>query len=447
MKKASNDSSMFGTEKIEKILLRIAPPVMLAQLIQALYNIVDSYFVGKYSGEGLAALSVIFPIQFVIIALAVGTGVGVNTYMASLFALKRYKDADETAGAGAVYALIMWGVFSLVAILGLKQYVILSVKSPIAVNYSMIYGEIVCVGSLGIFLESIFTKVHQANGNMRVPMVAQICGAVINIIFDPILIFGWGVIPEMGIAGAAIATVAGQVVAAIITGIGAFRKPPQLTGMIKYGKQIYRLGYPQILMQILMTLYIIIFNIILAGFCDEAVTVLGLYYKVQTFFFIPLLSLQTCIVPVLSYNYARNDRVRCRKIMTQSILISILFMLIGVLCFEFIPDKLIMLFSSNQEVLKIGEIAFRIIGISFIPAVFSLIFPVFFQAIGDAKSSILLSLTRQIFCLIPAFWVLSFIGLEFTWAAFPLAEIITGSIGMVLYINWIRANNIVTVSS
>lgn len=442
MKKASNDSSMFGTERIEKILLRIAPPVMLAQLIQALYNIVDSYFVGKYSGEGLAALSVIFPIQFVIIALAVGTGVGVNTYMASLFARKRYKEADEVAGTGIVYALIMWGVFSLIAILGLKQYVILSVKSPLAVNYSMIYGEIVCIGSMGIFLESIFTKVHQASGNMRVPMIAQVCGAVINIIFDPILIFGWGFIPEMGIAGAAIATVAGQVVAAIITGIGAFRKPPQLASIIKYGEQIYRLGYPQILMQILMTLYIIIFNIILGGFCDEAVTVLGLYYKLQTFFFIPLISLQTCIVPILSYNYARNDSERCRKVMTQSMLISVALMFIGVLCFEFIPDKLIMIFSSNQEVLKIGEIAFRVIGISFIPAVFSLIFPVFFQAIGNAKSSILLSLTRQIFCLIPVFWLLSFIGLDFAWAAFPIAEIITGGIGMVLYINWLRTNNL-----
>lgn len=438
MNNFTNNSHMFETEKISKILIHLAPPVMFAQLIQALYNIVDSYFVGKFSSDALTALSVIFPIQFIIIALGVGTGVGVNTYMAFLFAHKRKNEAKETAGSGAVFAIFMWAVFALLSIFFLKYYVSLCAKSPLAIKYSNIYGQIVCVGSLGIFLESIFTKIHQAGGNMKIPMIAQVCGALINIVFDPILIFGIGFFPKMGVAGAAIATVAGQFVAAIITGICAFQKPPVFPKILSYGKQIYRLGYPQIFMQLLITLYIVVLNIILARFCDEAVTVLGLYYKIQTFFFIPLFALQTCIVPVLSYNYARKSNDRCMKIMSNSIFASVIFMLIGVLCFEFFPKQLIALFSSDKNVLDIGINAFRIIGLSFIPSVFSLIYPVFFQAIGAAKSSVLLAITRQIFCLIPIFAVLSLVGLDYVWFAFPLSEIITGGIGFLLYVKWKR---------
>lgn len=191
-------------------------------------------------------------------------------------------------------------------------------------------------------------------------------------------------------------------------------------------------------MQLLMTLYIVVLNIILAGFCDEAVTVLGLYYKIQTFFFIPLFALQTCIVPVLSYNYARKNNDRCVKIVSTSIGSSVAFMLIGVFCFEFLPELLITLFSSDKNVLDIGIHAFRIIGLSFVPAVFSLIYPVFFQAIGAAKPSVLLAITRQLFCLIPIFAVLSLIGLNYVWFAFPLSEIITGGIGFLLYAKWKR---------
>lgn len=436
MQEMASDSSIFGTERISRILLKVAPPVMLAQLIQALYNIVDSYFVGKYSEEGLTALSVIFPIQFVIIALAVGTGVGVNTYMAYMYAKNRQKEADEAAGTGVVLAVVMWILFSALSAVFLRVYVSMSAASEKAVEYSMTYGMIVCIGSLGIFLESIFTKVHQAGGNMKIPMAAQIAGAAVNIILDPILIFGMFGLPEMGIAGAAIATVLGQYMAAVITGIRGFRKPPALSGIVRYGRKIYRMGYPHILMQMTVTLYIVVLNVILAGFCDEAVTVLGLYYKMQTFFFIPLLSLETCIIPILSYNYARRDYGRCGKIMRESIVISLAFMLVGVVCFEFFPKNLILLFSSSMSVMEIGIPAFRIIGISFLPAVFSLMFPVFFQSTGNPGRSVLLSLTRQIFCLIPIFWLLSRVGLNYVWAAFPLAETITGGIGLFLYWKW-----------
>ncbi len=434
----TTETNLFGTEKIWKILLRLAPPVMFAQLIQALYNIVDSYFVGKYSPDGLTALSVIFPVQLIITALAVGTGVGVNTQMARLYAQKKEKEADETAGTGMALSFFTWILFAILSALLMSSYVATSAKSEAAIQYGITYGKIVCIGSIGIFLESIWTKVLQAGGNMRLPMIAQIAGAVTNIILDPILIFGMFGIPELGIAGAAIATVCGQIVAAVITGTRGFRMPPAFREMKNCIKWIYRLGYPSILMQMLYTVYIVALNIILAGFSDAAVTVLGLYYKMQTFFFIPLLGLQTCIVPVLSYNYASKQYKRCRLIMKDSVLFSLTFMLIGVFCFEVLPKTLLQLFSNEADVLRIGIPAFRIIGSSFLPAVISLLSPVFFQAIGNAKASALLSVIRQLGCLIPIFWAFSKLGLVYTWIAFPAAEVITGVIGIVLYLRQIK---------
>lgn len=438
MEQQVGHNSLFEKESIWKILIRMAPPVMLAQLIQALYNIVDSYFVGRFSNDGLTALSVIFPIQLTITALAVGTGVGVNIVMARLYARGQSEQADGTAGTGEILALITWMVFAVLSAVLMPAYVKTSAQSPEAVEYAVTYGTIVCVGSLGIFLESIWTKVHQASGNMRLPMVAQIAGAITNIVLDPLLIFGFGIFPAMGIAGAAIATVAGQFVAAVITGVTGFRKLPSPAAITRFAKQIYAMGYPSIFMQLLFTVYIVVLNVILAGFSDEAVTVLGLYYKMQTFFFIPLMGLQTCIIPVLSYNFARMNYARCRKIMVSSIAAAMGFMLLGVLCFEVIPGPLITLFSRNATVLAIGKPAFRIIGLSFLPAVLSLMMPIFFQSIGETLPSIVLSLIRQVCCLIPIFWLLSQLGLRYTWIAFPASELITGLVGVLLYRRQVR---------
>ena len=438
MDNSLSESEFLGTERIGKILFRIAPPVMLAQLIQALYNIVDSFFVGKYSDNALTALTVIFPIQLVIIAFAVGTGVGVNTYMASKFAQDREEDAQNAAGTGTVLAVITWAIFALISAIFMRIYVNASANVPAAVEYAVTYGKIVCIGSLGAFLEGNWTKVHQAHGNMKLPMIAQIIGAVVNIILDPILIFGIGFVPEMGVAGAAYATIAGQFVSAVITGIKGFRKPPNHKKMPHYVRRIYRYGYPSILMQALYTVYIMALNMILAGFSDSAVTVLGLYYKMQSFFFIPLLGLQTCIIPVLSYNFTQANYARCKRTMRDSFIISMAFMVVGIICFVFFPDKIIGLFSQNQEVHNIGKIAFPIIGSSFISAVFSLILPVFFQAIGSGRASMFLSLTRQIFCLLPSFWLFSRLGLNYAWLAFPVSETLAGAIGLFLYFRQTR---------
>lgn len=438
MSEGISENNFFGTERIGKILFKMAPPVMLAQLIQALYNIVDSFFVGKYSDDALTALTVIFPLQLIIVAFAVGTGVGVNTYMARKYAQDREKEANGTAGAGMILALISWALFALISVLIMRPYVRTSATLPQVIENAVTYGNIVCVGSLGAFLEGIWSKVHQSRGNMRLPMFAQIAGALTNIILDPLMIFGVGFFPEMGAAGAAYATVVGQTVAAVIVGIKGFSRPPAWRDFPHYVKRIYFYGYSSITMQALYTVYIVGLNVILAKFSDFAVTVLGLYYKMQSFFFIPLLGLETCIVPVLSFNYTRKEYERCRDTMKLSFSISALFMLVGVISFLFFPRQLIGIFSSNAEVHKIGAVAFRIIGTSFIPAVFSLMTPVFFQAIGDGKTSTVLVLIRQIFCLVPIFWLFSFIGLNYTWLSFPISESIAGSIGIVLYVRTLK---------
>ncbi len=439
----ASDNSYFGTDGIWTILRKIAPPVMIAQFIQALYNIVDSLFIGSYSPDGLTALSVIFPVQLVLTALAVGTGVGVNTLMARQYATGRPKDANDAAGTGTVLAIISWIVFTAIMVPLMEPYVRTSANIPQAIDYAVTYGTIVCAGSIGLFVESIWSKVHQAEGNMRLPMYAQLVGAVLNIVLDAVLIFGWGPFPEMGVAGAAVATVIGQCAAAVIVGISGSRMPPAIRAMKIHARQIYRLGYPSIVMQSLYTVYIIILNMILAGFCDEAVTVLGLYYKLQTFFFIPLMALSTCVVPVLSYNFARKEYGRCRELTNDSLVICVAFMALGVVCFELFPAQLIALFSGTPTVVEIGIPAFRLIGASFFCAALSLFFPVFFQAIGAGRASVLLSMTRQIFVMVPVFWGFSFIGLDYVWIAFPVAETVAGLLGLALYkrqqMDWARS--------
>ena len=433
-------TEFFAQEKISKVLRKLAPPVMFALLIQALYNIVDSFFVGQFSVAGLTALSVIFPIQFIAISVAVGTGVGVNTYMARKYGQENPQAADKAAGTGMVLELISWFVFAVLCYAFMRPYVLTSASEAEAVEAAVVYGNIVCLGSIGVFLEGNWTKVQQAQGKMQVPMLAQVAGALINIVLDPLLIFGWGFVPALGIAGAAYATVIGQLLAALITYFAGYRRPPtQLAELWFYTKRIYYYGYSSILMQASCTVYIVFLNMVLAGFSDAAVTVLGLYYKLQTFFFIPLLGLCTCIVPVLSFNYARKAYERCRETVRESCYISAAFMLVGFSCFVFLPEQVINIFSDDAEVHKIGLLAFPIIGTSFFSAVFSLMMPVTFQALGFGRTSTLLALTRQIFLLMPSFWLLSLIGLNYTWLAFPISETVAGGLGFYLYRRVIRS--------
>ena len=432
------NNDFFGTEKISKILLKMAPPVMLAQLIQALYNVVDSFFVGRYSERGLTALSIIYPIQLLMIALAVGTGVGINTEMAYNLGIGRKRRSDETAGIGTPLALLMWVIFAVVCFFLMPAYARMNTSSEEIITMVVLYGRIVCVLSIGLFLESVWTKVHQAEGNMRTPMIAQIIGAIVNIALDPLLIFGLCGLPKMGIGGAATATVVGQIAAALIVMKGGFRKIPALVVFPHQIKRIYKLGIPNILMQAAYTFYIFGLNLILATFSDQAVTVLGLYYKWQAFFFIPLGAMQTCIVPVVSYNYAAGKYERCKKTLKVAIIFGIALMMIGVVLFETIPGPMLHVFSHDPKVISIGEVAFRFIGISFIPLVRSLTFPVFFQALGHAVKSSILTIIRTVFLFIPLAYLFSRFGLNYFWLTFPVTDSITTLAGYLFYRQFVK---------
>ncbi len=426
-------TDFFGTEKISKILLKLAPPVMLAQLIQALYNIVDSLFVGRYSESGLTALSIIYPIQLLMIALAVGTGVGINTVMAAKLGMGKGKEADEYAGVGTPLAIAMWFLFAVIGWLIMPAYARMSTESADVINDVVVYGRIVCVFSMGLFLESIWTKVLQANGDMKTPMLAQIFGAVTNIILDPLLIFGLLGLPKLGIAGAAIATVVGQIVAALIVFRKGFRKSPAKEVYPHHVVKIFCLGVPNILMQSAYTFYILGLNLILATFSDQAVTALGLYYKWQTFFFIPLGAMQTCIVPVISFNYAARKIDRCKKILTTAVGFGLVLMSVGTLCFNLIPTQMLQVFTSDALVIEIGSFGFHIIGISFIPMVTSLIFPVFFQAVGSSLKSSFLTVVRTVILFVPLGFLFSRLGLNRFWLTFPVTEVITSAVGLLFY--------------
>lgn len=434
----TDTAELFGKEKISKVLLKLAPPVMLAQLIQALYNIMDSLFIGKYSDSGLTALSIVYPLQLLMIALAVGTGVGINTVMAARLGAGKTKEADEYAGVGTPLAAALWVIFAALAWFLMPAYAEMSTSSPEVIADVISYGRIVCVFSFGLFLESVWTKVHQANGGMKVPMAAQIAGAVTNIILDPLFIFGMFGLPELGIAGAAVATVAGQVVAALIVMKGGFRRAPELKKFPAHIKLIFRLGTPNILMQAAYTLYIFGLNLILATFSDQAVTVLGLYYKWQTFFFIPLGSMQTCIVPVISYNYAARNIDRCKKTLWTSVFFGMALMFLGTLCFELIPGQMLRTFSSDELVVSIGIQAFRIIGISFIPLVTSLTFPVFFQAVGSSVKSFMLTVVRTVVLFVPLAFLFSRFGLGWFWLTFPVTDTLTSLVGLIFYRKFLK---------
>lgn len=426
-------TDLFGTEKISKILLKLAPPVMLAQLIQALYNIIDSLFVGRYSDSGLTALSIIYPLQLLMIALAVGTGVGINTVMAAKLGVGNEKEADEYAGVGTPLAGFMWLLFAVICWFAMPFYAKMSTNSEVIIHDVIVYGRIVCVFSFGLFLESIWTKVLQSCGDMKTPMTAQIIGAITNIVLDPLLIFGMFGFPKMGIAGAAVATVSGQIMAVLIVMKKGFRKSPHRQVYPHHIAKIFQLGIPNILMQSAYTFYILGLNLILATFSDQAVTALGLYYKWQTFFFIPLGAMQTCIVPVISYNYAARNIERCKKTLSASIVFGMSLMALGTLCFVCIPSQMLRVFTSDELVIAIGRVGFRFVGISFLPMVTSLIFPVFFQAVGSSLKSSLLTVIRTVVLFVPLAYLFSRFGLNWFWLTYPVTEVITSLTGAYFY--------------
>lgn len=294
---------------IRKLLLKLAPPVMLSLLIQSIYNIVDSYFVASYSSKGFLALSIIFPIQLLMTALATGTGVGITILISKMDGEGKKGSQDHIVKTGIFAGILNALVFAFLGCILIRFYYSISSNILTVQNLGISYAKIIFLLSPGLFVESVCTKIHQAKGNMMLPMAALVSGAILNVILDPLLIFGYFNLPELGIRGATFATVFGQWISMLIVLIPLLKRYDLRSKISKHILvRIYLLGFPSIIMQSLYTLYIVGLNLILKLFSENAVTALGIYYKLQTFFFIPLFGLQQVIVPIISYNYATKKK-------------------------------------------------------------------------------------------------------------------------------------------
>ena len=430
-----------GDTPIGRLLLKLSPPVMLALLIQSIYNIVDSCFVAQYSLSGLTALSIIFPIQLLMTALGTGTGTGLNILISRMDGNGDTARQRDVVKSGLYLGIWNFLIFTCIGMLLIGSYYTISSNQAEVRAEGIQYAQIIFLGSFGLFMESNCTKLLQAKGNMVTPMLAQVAGAAINLVFDPIFIFGLFGAPELGVAGAAIATIMGQWAAMLITLKAVFRTY-DVRGTFRFKDciQIYQSGFPSIIMQSLYTLYIVGLNLILKQFTEDAVTVLGIYYKLQTFFFIPLMGLQQVIVPVISFNYGAHDNKRVNDTLRYSILISCGVMALGTFIFMAFPKELISIFAGSTPILNIGTLALRIISVSFLPASFAMMFTVYFQGIDKGKCSVFITVLRQIILLVPLAWLFHFAGLNYVWLTFPVTESIAMCCCCFLYHRCICAN-------
>ena len=416
---------------IPRLLLKMSPPVMLALLIQSIYNIADSFFVARYSTEGLTALSIVYPVQLLITALATGTGAGVNILISRLDGRGETEAQHHIIKSGLFLNTVHFLLFAFAGNVLANAYFFISTGNAVVKVQGIIYSKIVFCGSLGLFTESICTKILQARGNMIIPMIAQVTGAVVNIILDVILIFGTGHISALGITGAAIATVIGQWVAMVITLIAVVKKY-SLRGKIKWDacEQIYANGSGSIITQSLYTIYIVGLNMILKLFTEDAVTVLGIYYKIQSFFFIPLLGFQQVLLPLFSYHYGAGDSQRNREILKCSMMFSVGIMAVATGIFFLFPEKLVQIFSTESAIVAIGKYGFPVISISFIFAGLTIVITSYLQGIEHIKLSLFIIVLRQIVLLVPLAWLFHFISLNAVWWTFPVTEIIASIAGI-----------------
>lgn len=423
-----------------KLIFSMSLPSMFSMLIQALYNIVDSMYVSFYDTNALTAVSLAFPLQLLITAVAVGTGVGINSLVSRRLGEKRFDEANSAATHGIILAVISWVVFVILGFICIEPYFSMMDASAPVKAMSCTYTNIVVYLSIGCFVQCVLEKTLQATGNMIYPMLFQLTGAIINIILDPILIFGYLGAPEMGIAGAAIATVAGQIVAMIFSVIIIFTKTHGVKISFKSFKldfgiirDIYAVGIPSIIMQAIGSVLTTALNKILIGFSEAAVTVYGIYFKVQSFVFMPVFGLNQGVMPIMGYSYGAKNKHRLMSALKYGCIIAFSIMLIGTIIFWAIPDKLLMLFNATEEILQIGIPALRIISLCFTSAAIGILFSTLFQAIGMGFNSLLVSLLRQIILLLPAAYLLSKIGLESVWYAFPIAEGVSLIASIVLF--------------
>jgi len=418
-----------GTTPVLKLIISMSLPAMFSMFIQSLYNIVDSMFVARIGVEALTALSLAFPIQMLMIAVAVGTGVGVNSLVSRRLGEGRHEEASSAATHGLVLAFISWIAFALLGFFFTKPFFESFSNSPTVVGMGCDYIYVVTIFSFGVFILIDLEKTLQATGNMIYPMLFQLTGAITNIILDPIMIFGLFGFPKLGVRGAAIATVCGQVLSLLFCLYIVFKKNHEVHITLKKFrfhrgtvKDIYVVALPSMIMQAIMSILVSGLNAILITFSEAAVAVLGAYYKLQSFIFMPLFGLTQGIMPIMGYNYGARNKKRLIDTLKFAIMIALIIMTIGTLIFMLIPDRLLMIFNASLQMLQIGVPAFRIISLCFIVAAIGILLSTLFQALGIGIYSLIISTLRQLVIILPSAYLLSKIGLNYIWYAFPIAE-------------------------
>ena len=422
-----------GTMPVGKLLFTMALPMMASMLFQALYNVVDSIYVAQLGQDALNAVSLALPLQNVMIAVGGGLGVGMNALLSRSLGEKKFENADRAANTTILLSILAAIIFALVGIFISRPFFALQTANENIIRYGTEYTSI-CLGvSIGIFLQFTAERMLQATGRTVLSMCTQVLGAVINMILDPILIFGMFGLPRLEVAGAAVATVTGQIVAAIVGLMLNVRLNHDIhlrPSMVRWHswtvKEIFRVGLPSMLMMSVGSVTTFTMNKILLGFSEAATAVYGAYFKLQNFIFMPVFGLNNACVPIVSYNYGAARLDRLKQAVKYTICTAICIMTCGTMLFELVPGILLGFFNPSGEMLSIGTVALRIVGIHFPLAGFCIIAGSVCQAIGNPFHSLVISVGRQILVLLPVAYLLSFSGnVNYVWLAFPMAEIVS----------------------
>lgn len=440
------EENKMGTMPVLPLIFSMALPAMFSMLVQALYNIVDSIFVSQYDPvNALAAVSLAFPVQMLLISVAVGTGVGLNSLISRRLGEERQEEADSAAAHGLFLGALSWLCFLLFGIFFVRPFFEAFSDNAVLVEMAIRYTRICCVCSFGVFIEVALEKTLQATGDMIHPMKFLLTGAVTNIILDPIMIFGLFGLPEMGVTGAAVATVLGQILSMVYALWVMFTKKHivsiRLRGFRPRGRivrDIYTVGFPSIVMQSIGSVLTACMNMILIGFSETAVSVLGIYFKLQSFIFMPVFGLNQGVMPIMGYSYGARKKARLLEALKWGICIAAVIMTAGTLLFWAAPGLLLGLFNPTPELLELGVPALRTISLSFIPAAFGIMFGTVFQATGYGMRSLCISVLRQLVVILPVAWYLSRFGVGYVWYAFPFAEIFSVGASILFFLDLYR---------
>ena len=433
--------NIMGTMEINPLLVKLSVPMMISMLVQALYNVVDSVFVSWVSEEALTAVSLAFSLQNMMIAVGVGTGVGVNAMLSKSLGEKNQKRANATAENGIFLSACSFLVFLVIGLTCIKPYFYAQTSDDAIALQGIRYLSVCCIFSLGLFTQTMGEKLLAATGRTQLSMISQLVGAVVNIILDPIFIFGYCGQALSGTTGAAVATVIGQFCGAGMTLYFNTRKNPDIQldfkGFRPSAKaigRIYTVGLPSIAMQCVGSLMTFGMNLILMAFSSTAVAVFGVYFKLQSFVFMPIFGLNNGMVPIISYNYGARRPERVRKTIRLAVCYAEGIMVLGFCIFEFFPGQVLGLFSASQAMLTIGIPAMRIICLHFLLAGTSIVLSSVFQALGNGLFSLIVSVCRQLFVLLPAAWLLARTGnVNNVWWAFLIAEIVSVLMSLAFY--------------